>query len=484
MQFSSPASWRDYDGLQGFGQGSISDVDALNKALLVGNSINPPNSVVAGDGFAMRVESLESTLKNTTFKMDNVVLWKTIPKLPAFNTVEEHNEISSYGLNPDAGFFAEGALPNPDDSTYARRFAVVKFLGTTRAVSHVGTMVKPAHGDIIAQETVAGTMHLLRMMEKALFYGDSTLVPSGSGGLQFDGLVTQINQKSPSTNIIDLRGGSLSEDNLTDGAMTIMDAPNYGQGTHFFCSPKVKSDLVKTFFPKERFDMLSKPANGMIGLDIGGFTSPSGDVMFMADAFIDDGGTTNSAAVGPAATIPSSPTVSVAPAAGSDAASLFTANDAGSYYYYIVACNQYGRSAPVLANSSALSVTAGQSVTFTLTPGAIAPDYWAIYRTPVNQAKGTQRLIQKIGNSGGTSTQVITDENATLPGTTIALLLQLNLECLSFKQLAPMVKIPLSIIDTSIRWMQLIYGTPVLYTPGKVVLYKNIGRAANYVGAP
>jgi hypothetical protein len=32
-------------------------------------------------------------------------------------------------------------------------------------------------------------------------------------------------------------------------------------------------------------------------------------------------------------------------------------------------------------------------------------------------------------------------------------------------------------------WMQLIYGVPVLYTPGKNVLFKNIGRAAGYVGA-
>jgi hypothetical protein len=30
----------------------------------------------------------------------------------------------------------------------------------------------------------------------------------------------------------------------------------------------------------------------------------------------------------------------------------------------------------------------------------------------------------------------------------------------------------------------LIYGTPVLYTPGKNILLKNIGRATDYVGAP
>jgi hypothetical protein len=58
----------------------------------------------------------------------------------------------------------------------------------------------------------------------------------------------------------------------------------------------------------------------------------------------------------------------------------------------------------------------------------------------------------------------------------------MNLEALSFKQLAPMVKLPLATIDTSIRWSQLIFGVPVLYTPGKHLLIQNIGRSAGYVG--
>ena len=47
-----------------------------------------------------------------------------------------------------------------------------------------------------------------------------------------------------------------------------------------------------------------------------------------------------------------------------------------------------------------------------------------------------------------------------------------------------MVKVPLATIDTSIRWMQLIYGTPKLYTPRHNVLFTNIGRAEDFVGTP
>jgi hypothetical protein len=81
----------------------------------------------------------------------------------------------------------------------------------------------------------------------------------------------------------------------------------------------------------------------------------------------------------------------------------------------------------------------------------------------------------------GATTQVI-DRNADLPGTSKAFLVQQNLEFFSFKQLAPFSKIPLATIDTSVRWMQLLYGAPTVYAPGKAVIYKNVGRAYGSVG--
>jgi len=137
MSSGNMVSWKDYENVEGFGVTSQSDVDDLNKALTAGQDQNPPGSVVAGDGFALRVESLERTLKNTTFKMDHIRFWKAIPKLAAYNTVEEFNQIQSYGENPDSGWIDEGDLPSEDDSRYERKFSVVKYLGTTRRVTHV-----------------------------------------------------------------------------------------------------------------------------------------------------------------------------------------------------------------------------------------------------------------------------------------------------------------------------------------------------------
>jgi hypothetical protein len=479
--FANEVSWRDYQGVEGFGVSTQEDVDELNKALTAGRDRDPPGSIVAGDGFALRVESLERTLKNTTYKMEHIRFWKNIPKLPAYNTVEEHNVVSSYGENPDAGFVDEGDLPEEDDSTFERQHAYVKYLGTTRRVTHVMSLVKPAHGPAIAQQTVHGTMHLLRIMERALFFGRSDL-----SSLQFDGYEKLIGDNSPTANIIDLRGLPLSEDHLTDSALTIHDAPNYGTPTHLHINPKVKADLVKTFFPKERHDTLQKTKDGMIGLDIRGFTSPAGDVLFESNTFIQDGGGPT-AAVGSDTKRPATPTVSTAATTPVDTASQFATEDAGSYFYSIQAVNRYGRSAavPLAAGPTAVAVAAGDRTTWAMTPGSsVAVSWYEVFRSKVGGASGSERLILRVPNAAGAGAQTINDYNAELPYCTSGFLFQQNLECMSFKQLAPMVKIPLATIDASIRWMQLIYGVPVLYTPGKVVLIKNIGRSAGYVGQP
>jgi len=467
-------SFSDYDGIEGYGSVQQQEVVDLNKALTAGQDIAAP-TVAAGEGFPLRVESLENTLKTVTFTAKEIVFWKAIPKIPAYNTVEEHNQISNYGSNEDSGFIPEGALPESDDSTYARKYAVVKFLGTTRSVTHVMSLVRPAHGNVIANETVNGTLHLLRILEKALYYADSSL-----SAVQFDGFNKLITDNADSDHVLDLRGAPLTEDILSDAVATVR--TSYGFPTHLHLNHKTKSELTKTFFPKERHNTFTDNS-GIIGNNITGFTSESGIVQFVSNTFL-TGNTAsyNSAAIGDATKIPGTPTISTSLAASGTAAPLWTADDAGSYYWTVVACNRYGRSAPVDANEAggAFAVATTQTVTFGVTPsttgGAGATEWYEIYRTKKGGADGTEKLIQRIVNSNTTSEQTITDLNASLPDTTNAFLLQQNIDSLSFKQLAPMVKIPLATIATAVRWCQVLYGVPVLYAPNKNFLFKNVGK--------
>ena len=466
-------SWRDLEGVDGFGAASQEDLSQLLKALTAGQDISNPGAA-PGQGFPLRVESLEATLRNTTFKEKHVRLWKQIPKLGAFNTVEEFNQIQSYGEGVDA-FIDEGDLPEESDSTYERKYSVVKYLGTTRKVSHVMSLVRPAHGNQIANETVNGTLYLLRQLERSLFYGNAAL-----SSIQFDGFQALIEGNSPASNIVDLRGRALTEDDLNDSAMTVSDAPNYGQMTHLYLNPKAHSDLVKTFYPKARYDQFAKPDDGMVGLNVRGWTSPAGNVMFEPNTFITDGGAPVAAGLGKVSKRPGAPTISAALAAAPNGSSQFAASDAGAYRYTVVAANRFGKSAPVTVTGSPVSVAAGDGVTFGVTESGIAPEWYEVYRSVAGGAAGTERLILRVARTGGS--QTLTDLNANLPGTTIAIGFQMDLEAVSFKQLAPMVKIPLATVDASIRWMQLIYGVPVLYTPGKIFLFKNIGRAPGSIG--
>jgi hypothetical protein len=56
-------------------------------------------------------------------------------------------------------------------------------------------------------------------------------------------------------------------------------------------------------------------------------------------------------------------------------------------------------------------------------------------------------------------------------------MLDMTPQSLTFKQLSPMIKMNLAVISPSIRWMQLLYGTPIVYAPKKNVVFRNIGHS-------
>lgn len=477
MSFVSSGDYADLGGHSASGLATPEMLSDLNKALLAGNAINDPGAS-AGGGFPLRVESLERTLKNTTFSAEHLRFWKAIPKKTATNTVEEHNEVSSYG-NGLEGFVGEDQTPEEDDSTLARKYAVVKFIGTTRKVSHVMSVVTPAHGNVIAQQTVFGTLEILRAVERSLFYADSAL-----SSLQFDGFEKLITSNSPAANIIDMRGQPLDEDTIQDAALSISDGPNYGTPTHIHSNPKVKSDFMKAFFPRGRLEIDKGTDDAMVGLNVRGVTTAAGDLTWESNTFVNDGGGV-SAAAGDSVKRPATPTVTAAATTPVDALGKFTADDAGSYFYKIVAHNDFGRSAAVDVGGGAIAIAAGDKMTAGITPGsAVAVKWYSLYRTKKGGADGTERLIARIPNTAGAGALTINDYNNTLPYSSSVFLWQQNEECMAWKQLAPLIKIPLATVGPSIRWMQLLYGVPVLYAPGRATLIKNVGRSPNFKGQP
>jgi len=459
-------SARDYIG--GFASSTPDEIGQLSKALAAGSSINDPG-VSAGEGFPLRPESLESTMKNVTFEMDEIKLFKSIPKVPAANTVEEFNRILSYGRGGarrfNLGFMTEGDLPEEEDSSYQRATVLVKYLGVVGRVTHVMNTVRSAHGNVIAQETMNRTMDLLKNLENALFFGDSTLIPE-----QFDGLAKQITDgDGVSSNVVDLRGQPLTEERLND--MLLMIRQNYGRGTDAYFATGPFADLAKQVYDRQRFVIAPEP--GVLGALVDKFQSQHGKINLHDHVFIQEGQDALAAGLGSTAKRPLAPTTPVATAAGSTG-SQFTTDDAGTYIYRIVAGNRFGLSTPI--NTAGVAVTAGQEVTFTIADGGQGTTFYEIYRTAPGGAVGTALLLKRVARSG--ATQVFTDTNADIQGTSQGFVLQQNMASFSWAQLLPMTRIPLAAIDTSIRWAQVLYGAIKMYTPLKNVLVKNIGRVA------
>lgn len=467
-------SMNDYlDFGQGFGNASAADVAELNKALTTGAYAQANGVAGQTNGAALQVESLENSLKVLTYSDKHVKFWKKIAKTPAYSTVEEYNQLLSYGSNT-GGFVPEGVLPETDDSEYRRQASFVKFLGTTREVSHPMTLVRSAHGDVIARENQNGILWLMKQLEHALFWGNSKLAAPGKEGVQFDGL----NQMIDAENIYDCKGSELKDTDINYGAQMIIE--NYGTPTDLYLPFETLADFSNEYFPKERVIMPTQGAGYQAGLVVNKFQTHGGAVDFQPDLFLQKTKPLSGTGTGgtKAPTAPGSVVVTLASETNAEFGKS-NASGAGTYSYSVTACNRFGESVPT-ACSEDIAITGSdlaKGVKIVITnPSAmvVAPEYFKVYRT---EANGTQKYCimeipaQSVAASGETT---VIDLNKTLPNTYTAFMGEFTPEVIAFKQLAPIMKMDLALLGPAYRWMILLYGVPQLYAPKKWMKFVNI----------
>ena len=453
--------------LQGFGSSSPQELLELRKALEIDDS-RPP----VGPFDPLRVESLDASLKIVTYNNRNIVLWNDIPKKSARSRVEEYNKLVSYGPER-GGFVPSGVLPEEEDSVYAREFQRVKYVGTTRSVHHTATLMNTMPSDLIATETQNGILWMLRRIERALFYGDEAALP-----LEWNGLTSQI--VSGGGNIIDLRGGQLTNEVIENGADIVHQ--NFGLATAMYSNSRVFVDFAKIHFQFQRFAAPNTPT-GMVGTPINGVETQIGPIAFRPDVFVTKGKPAPNSANSPLA--PNAPTVAPAVNGAPQAGSQWEAADAGAYAWRVTALNKYGESAATALTAST-AVAAGESVSLTITDGggATAATAYKIYRTEKDDATGVANeivlaLIPRAQDAAGNylPSTVHVDLNADLPLTYVALMLDMSNQSMAFHQLSPLIRMPLAQISPAFRWMQFLYGTPIVYDPKKNVVFKNIAEA-------
>ena len=471
----------------GNGDGFTSEAQELIKAINAGSALSGAD---AGNGFALIPQSLEQTLVRTTFDDKHVKFWKDIPKEAAFSTVEEYDRLDSYGPERISAFMPEGDLPFADDASYSRQNATVKYMGTLRAVSHPMGLVRSIAGDQIARETQNGTLWLMRQVEKALFFGSSALVPT-----QFDGLLPQLQAAitagaADANSLLDRRsttdaglGRSLSQFFLDDLAEQAFSAPNFATIDTCYYSTAAHKNLGVDLINGE-----GQAKGSGIRLDVGnnqgGPIKPGwkfsevatlfGDIAVNPDVFLNPVGLTEAqltdagVAQGDATARPGTPSIGVV--AEQNVTTGLFGSQTGAYKYIVVAVNKSGNSVGSAAATG--TVTDGvKSQRLPITKGNNGtPTGYIVYRTA--KAGSTFYEIARIAYSA--SPQNWDDINSVIAGTSYAFFLQSSKDVVAYKQLAPFMRVPLATIDLRTRWVQLLYGTPVLKAPRKIIIVKNV----------
>lgn len=454
----------------GFGSMDARKVDALQKALSISQNYGTtaPGSLAGASAFA--VEDLDRTLKLVTHGLEHLKLWKDIIKEKVVQTVSEYNVQNSYGQEVSP-FFQMGGTPQSTDANYDREFIQVKYLGTQGQVQHNLTLIQAAHGPVIAREVKNKTVELLARNERSMFEADSNI-----NSLEYDGIESQIKTKEAQSQykstafagydatgvsdsvVIDVRAkfdGEVAE------VVALTNVNNFGMAMDMYLGTDIHSVFSREFYLKQR----TLPGETLTSGNRVKEHTGSIDYRFKPSLFnrprISPLSSSVSATAAPTLANGTSPT---------DAASKFAAGDAGAYGYKLSLVMQDGET--VASSASTITVAAGDNASIEPTYTG-APLYANVFRTAVGDAAGQVKFIGRV-KLLGSGVAIVIDRNEQVPGAAKAFLLMHDADALCWKQLGSMIKYDLAVTDTSYKWLQLMYGTPLVAAGRKHVIAKNL----------
>jgi hypothetical protein len=360
-----------------------------------------------------------------------LVLLKHLPRIPAFSVIHQYDQIIGYGPGGTNLFYGEGTLPPEAAIQSRRKTETIRLPGLISSAYALASFQTPlmalGQSNLVDQNMASTRLALLRGMNVQCYASDTS---TSADGIRFRGLRQQILEgTSVSTSapytvnpdyIIDLRGGKLLAPEIRNRSRQIVE--HFGSIRWIYMAPQVKQFLEQDIDPAERLYLTRGVADPVIaGQNVDGMMTMGSTVRFAVDNTL-----TASQYLG------SPPTVALsgapaplpggnlgAPAAASSGSSLWTNLDADAAVSYVVtALNASGESTGTTIGP--VTVAAGQSVTFTLTPRAADTSY-KVYRLGTAPANPTVAMfIQEIIGPLNTTQFTVTDNNARIPGTTEA----------------------------------------------------------------
>ena len=474
---------------QGLEQGLVTaeEVEALQKAITAGyGGAGKPTDLTYGG--VIQTESLETTLKSVTFDMKNLKMWPAISIDKAYNLFEQYNRLTGYGSD-SSPYIGEGGAPQEEDSTYIRDGQRIVFFGTRRKVSHQMTLVRTTVGDVVAQQAKEGTMHLLKNVEREMYWGhahfsDAAGDQAGSmdalprDSIAMNGLLHQLlrgdtdeqqlsgdfeGYGSFESIVRELDGAVLTQDDIEELSVILLE--NFGAPDQIHLEPLALSSFVRQFYPQFR----SAPglSNQTVGYDVSKVQTTAGAMDLKPNLFLRPRGKARAKAVNGNA--PAQPAAFTGADGGVTAGAKVAA---GTYQYKITEVNDFGESTPRQITAGVAVAADNSSVVLTMPTPQANTKYFKVYRSAAGGAAGTEEFI---GNYRvGLSAYI--DKGVKSPGLGEAFMLDLQAECMRFKQLAPLSKINFAIVTTALEFAVVLYGALFVYTPRFNGVYRNIGK--------
>lgn len=483
------------EGMQMSGDYQGQDVAMLYKAMAAGQITGRETTdSLTASGAPLKVESLENTLKVLVNTPKHTPLFYRIGKKPATNTVEEYNQLVSYG-GLEGGSTLEGELPENSDSIYRRKAQHIKYYGVVGGVTHPMQLVQTGSGvaNMLATETKNKVALMTKILEGKLPFADSRKISSDFNGFfsqqETEGGWANMDQYQDSEVVVDLRGQVLTDTAIEKASLGVIN--NFGIADLLISSPRTFSNFVTRYHSKKLIMPVPEQVrDGIFGQRVNEVVTQNGNVEIMQSNFFRFSNKRRTVDTSNSPKAPSAPTAGTpsAAAAVADALNRF-AHFEGDYYYAVSAKNRFGESAITPLGTALVTVAAGQSVNLKFTAGTGSPEQaecFCIYRSKANPVGTIQQTdlykifevsVQELANGydGAPATEV-RDRNRFLPDADQAMLVEWDADqVISWKQLAPMMKMNLAITAPIMRFMVLCYGTIILYAPRKMVRFINIG---------
>lgn len=458
-------------GREMFGENFSGDavVAELQKAIATGAL-----SGYYSDMTALRLENLDSTMTSVLFKQSHLKIFNALPRIPSAQPLFQWNRRNAYGSSRGAVGFREGGAPKGSTSKWTRNSIMNKYYGVRGGYTHQALITGQMGGslvDPVAEENRNRTLELLEKTERGIVFSDKLVLDGSGNEVHYDGLLKQIDGAAVGS-VIDKKGQPLDFEDFElygERLVTVGKLLNFDSLKSWF-TPFVLSDLAKLKTQSERKALTGDSNPGYRpGTPLKGYDSQFGFFPFDTSIFlnaVEDGKML-------AADEPNAP---AAPAAPSPVAASATDSNmtAGSYYYFASSVNDDGESAATVAAAAAV-VTDGQKVTVTITRVSGATRY-RVYRGLAADGSDAGWIADVPQPGVGNASYV--DKNQIMPGTGMAIILNMQEEDIVLAQMAPLIKFPLAIVSTTVEFLLLLYHVLVVKAAERMIVVKNIGRRA------